>query len=109
MISKKVLWTICGALLAAAAPTITQAAGRASDTKLVCRWEKPPGSAAKEEYCATAAQWRAFFKRRAQQVQGTGMRSMSTSAAPPGTSYSASVPGMTGFGTGSSPSDFQRR
>ncbi len=108
MVSKKFWWTVCGALLVAAAPTITQAAGRASDTKLVCRWEKPPGSAAKEEFCATAAQWRAFFKRRAQQVQGTGMRSMSTPAAPPGTS--PVVPGNSNFGgTVASQSDFQRR
>ena len=103
MISKKMLWTVCGALLMAAAPTITQAAGRASDTKLVCRWGKPPGSHVKEKYCATAAQWRAFFKNRAQAAVPNN------SAAPPGTSYSTSVPGMTGFGTGSSPSDFQRR
>ena len=109
MISKKILWTICGSLLVAAAPTITQAAGRASDTKLVCRWGKPPGSAVKEEYCATAAQWRAFFNRRAQQVREPARWGPNNSAAPPGTSYSTSVPGMTGFGTGSSPSDFQRR
>ena len=102
MISKKFWWTICGSLLVAAAPAITQAAGRASDTKLVCRWGKPAGSQVKERYCATDAQWRAFFKNRAQQVPNY-------SAAPPGTSYSTSVPGMTGFGTGSSPSDFQRR
>ena len=106
MIGRKVLWTVCGSLLLAAAPTITQAAGRASDTKRVCRWVTPLGSAVKEEYCGTAAQWRAFFNRQAQQARVAGPNN---SAAPPGTSYSTSVPGMTGFGTGSSPSDFQRR
>jgi hypothetical protein len=102
-------------LLTVSAPIATRAdepaaePAAASDTKLVCRWGRQPGSQTKEKFCATDAQWRAFFQARARQVtdRASGNSGSGNSGAvgyPP----SPSIPGMNGFGTGASQASFQR-
>jgi hypothetical protein len=105
--------TVFGLLLIASAPIATRAAespaehAAASDTKLVCRWGKQPGSQTKEQFCATPAQWRAFFSRAKQGQNPAGWQGYSESLPGPGR-QGYSDGGMSGFGTGANQHSFQR-
>ena len=109
---------IFGVLLMAA-PIATRAADEparqvaASDANQVsCRNLDRPGSHMKDRMCATLAEWSTIQRDRA--LLGNSLRNNVATANPAVSigainGFSMSVSGMTGFGTGSSPSDFQRR
>lgn len=88
-------------LLTVSAPMATRAdepaaePAAASDTKLVCRWDKKPGSHTKHKVCATAEQWRAL---RGPVRLPWGPSSSGALGYPP----APSIPGTNGLGMGPS-------
>jgi hypothetical protein len=65
MTSKNCMWALlalCGSLLTATAPTVTQAADQVAKSKakqdaVTCRYVDSPGSRVKRHVCGTSAQW----------------------------------------------------